>query len=90
MEVSKLWTCVHELCLSTTIVSSKYVLSYSNWNDFGYQTLFGLNLILNSKSVTPKPLIAGLSIVELYPRIQSKGRFSLYMGILISFHSLVN
>lgn len=75
MEVSKRWTCVHELCLSTTIVSNKYVLSYSNWNDFGYQTLFGLHLVLNSKSFTQKPLIAGLSIVELYPRIQSKGRF---------------
>ncbi len=75
MEKTKLWKCVHELVGMYSEQNSKYVLSYSNWNDFGYQTGFGLYINL------PKPidkvynvLVAGLSIVEHYP-IHHQGRF---------------
>ena len=38
----KLWNCVHELVWNHKNMNSKYVLTYSNWNDFGYQTGFYL------------------------------------------------
>lgn len=74
--ISKLWTCVHELVGLHSIANSKYVLSYSNWNDYGYQTRFGLHIALPEKQngVCNVP-IAGLSIVEHYPINWDKGRF---------------
>lgn len=73
---SKLWTCVHELVGLHSIANSKYVLSYSNWNDYGYQTGFGLYIALpeNQNGVYNIP-IASLSIVEHYPVNREKGRF---------------
>ena len=69
METRRLWICVHELNGVQAHRNSKYVLSYSNWNDFGYKTSFRLYLALDN------PLcenmynfgIASLSIVEHYP-----------------------
>lgn len=75
MEKTRLWNCVHELVGLHSEQNSRYVLAYSNWNDFGYQTRFGLYINL------PKPidedynvLVAGLSIVEHYSTHQ-QGRF---------------
>ena len=75
MEKTRLWNCVHELDGLHSEQNSRYVLAYSNWNDFGYQTGFGLYINL------PKPIdkdynvpVAGLSIVEHYPT-HHQGRF---------------
>ena len=69
----RLWTCVHELMGLQTIAESKYALSYSNWNDFGWQTAFGLYVALPEfrDGVCNVP-IGGLSIVEHFPI--TKGR----------------
>ena len=76
MERTKLWTCVPELSGLHTLASSKYVLSYGNWNDFGYQTHFNLHIALKeAENGVHNVLIADLSIVERYPIIRDKGRF---------------
>ena len=76
MERTKLWTCVPELSGLHTLASSKYVLSYGNWNDFGYQTHFNLHIALKeAENEVHNVLIADLSIVERYPIIRDKGRF---------------
>lgn len=64
----KLWTCVHELVGLQTIAESKYVLSYSNWNDFGWQTLFRLHVALPEfKDGVCNAYIGEFSIVEHFP-----------------------
>lgn len=70
----KLWTCVHELKGLHDIAESKYILSYSNWNDFGFQTLCTLHIALpeHYNDVCNVP-IAYLSIVENYPKITRPG-----------------
>lgn len=72
----KLWTCIHELTGIQKTVESKYVLSYSNWNDFGYQTGFHLYLPLKKPvDETYNIGVSWLSIVEHYPVLRSPGRF---------------
>lgn len=57
-------------------MNSKYVLTYSNWNDFGYQTGFHLYMPLSKQSEEDCNIgIAWLSIVEHYPILRSPGRF---------------
>lgn len=72
----KLWNCVHELVWNHKNMNSKYVLTYSNWNDFGYQTGFHLYMPLSKQSEEDCNIgIAWLSIVEHYPILRSPGRF---------------
>lgn len=75
-ETLKLWTCIHELTGIHRTVNSKYILSYSNWNDYGYQT--GFHLFLPLKQPVNEVYCVGvswLSIVEHYPVLRSPGRF---------------
>lgn len=75
-ENSKLWSCVHELTGIQKSVNSKYILSYSNWNDFGYQTGFHLFLPLEKpKDGVYNIGVSWLSVVEHYPVLRSPGRF---------------
>ena len=72
----KLWNCVHELVWNHKNMNSKYVLTYCNWNDFGYQTGFHLYMPLSKQSEEDCNIgIAWLSIVEHYPILRSPGRF---------------
>ena len=69
METKRLWMCVHELNGVQVHRSCKYVLSYSNWNDFGYRTSFRLYLVLYNPICDNMYSfgIASLSIVEHEP-----------------------
>lgn len=72
----KLWNCVHELLWNRKSMNSKFVLTYSNWNDFGYQTGFQLHMpTLKSSEEDVYIGIAWMSIVEHYPRHRTSGRF---------------
>lgn len=64
-----LWTCIHEMAGLQHEVENKYVLSYSNWNDYGFQTGFGLFLAMpqNEENHICNIHLGGLSIVEHAP-----------------------